>query len=63
MRAHPGRWTFNFGYVAVPQREYFAVRFDEKATVVSGTAARTRSATGAQRAGTHRFSSSFHSGA
>jgi len=38
MQAHPGNWTFMFGYVAVPRREYFDVSFDRKALVsaVSG---------------------------
>ena len=33
MQTQPGNWTFMFGYVAVPRREYFDVSFDGKARV------------------------------
>jgi hypothetical protein len=40
MQAHPGNWTFMFGYVAVPKREYFDVSFDAKALVSAVSAIR-----------------------
>jgi hypothetical protein len=33
IRRHPGQWTFTFGYVVVPRRQYFDVLFDGDARV------------------------------
>jgi hypothetical protein len=35
LRAHPGKWTFTFGYVVVPRRQYFDVVFDADGRVAS----------------------------
>jgi hypothetical protein len=40
IKAHPGNWSFMFGYAAVPKREYFDVIFDGNAKVVAISAIR-----------------------